>query len=520
MCPSSWGCKSLLFTHCRISLLFLLLLVENIGEQQEEFLDIVQTRFPGCCAPEYFDCRPAGGGACIPLNKFHDGVVDCADGSDEACFPGQIRCAEYCAELKHLGECLRNPHCDPLTPSTSTGAPQIIIPPIVPREQAAFCPLLRRRLCGLTNTVSCKGYGECIFLKWLMDGKVDCLDGSDEDPEYAALFKVLAYVGNPINPSQVALHGLNPVPTNTPHQVMPISVEPISPVVPINAVVHGGGESVATIEYQQFTSVSPEDEWKPGGAYAPEGEKATSHTMEPVESTGTQPWQGPIIDDFGYPFARTPPSDVFSSRQASTISTTPTTHLFVYSNVTVTPASHNFWPTQEGWLVFPRPPGQSTGGQMVPEAGLISPVISVVKPPSENKNKSAKPTWIVLPTAMGPGGDGQGFLPAKGPLDAFYEVETTTLSESETKHETATIEGEHNETSTFTSQIINTEISHSVKPIVLNSTKVATTPVTFLSSTEPQTTKRNMTIPHEWTISLLTSPPQPPDSASAQVSNS
>jgi len=48
-----------------------------------------------------------------------------------------------------------------------------------------FFPQIERRLCGVLNTISCRGYGECIFVKWLMDGKRDCLDGSDEDLEYA-----------------------------------------------------------------------------------------------------------------------------------------------------------------------------------------------------------------------------------------------------------------------------------------------------------------------------------------------
>lgn len=46
------------------------------------------------------------------MNKFRDGIIDCLDGSDEFCFPGQIKCGSLCVELTHLGECLSNPTCD------------------------------------------------------------------------------------------------------------------------------------------------------------------------------------------------------------------------------------------------------------------------------------------------------------------------------------------------------------------------------------------------------------------------
>uniref|UniRef100_A0A183BNL5 EGF-like domain-containing protein n=1 Tax=Globodera pallida TaxID=36090 RepID=A0A183BNL5_GLOPA len=135
------------------------------------------SRFPGCCANfGSFDC---GDGVCLSVLHFHDGIADCSDGSDEHCFPEQISCGTFCADLLHLGECLRNPNC---TESTETNHLQASVP-------SPLCPFRKRRLCGLANTVSCRGYGQCILEKWLKDGKRDCLDGSDEDEQYANLFQ-------------------------------------------------------------------------------------------------------------------------------------------------------------------------------------------------------------------------------------------------------------------------------------------------------------------------------------------
>uniref|UniRef100_A0A914HWE5 Uncharacterized protein n=1 Tax=Globodera rostochiensis TaxID=31243 RepID=A0A914HWE5_GLORO len=140
-------------------------------------LEAIKSRFPGCCANfGSFDC---GDGVCLSVSHFHDGIADCSDGSDEHCFPEQISCGSFCADLLHLGECLRNPNC---TESTETNHLQAPVP-------SPFCPFRKRRLCGLANTVSCRGYGQCILEKWLKDGKRDCLDGSDEDEQYANLFQ-------------------------------------------------------------------------------------------------------------------------------------------------------------------------------------------------------------------------------------------------------------------------------------------------------------------------------------------
>lgn len=45
---------------------------------------VAQTRFPGRCDKGYFDCKTEGSSSCIPISKFHDGYLDCLDGSDES----------------------------------------------------------------------------------------------------------------------------------------------------------------------------------------------------------------------------------------------------------------------------------------------------------------------------------------------------------------------------------------------------------------------------------------------------
>nr|CAD2204984.1 unnamed protein product [Meloidogyne enterolobii] len=106
------------------------------------------------------------------------------DGSDEFCLPGQIECgSQFCADSIHLVDCLllsSNSNCTSKNKMEGVGS----IP--------SFCEFLnastRRRLCHLHNSIACRGYGQCILTRWLMDGKKDCLDGSDEDPGYVGLF--------------------------------------------------------------------------------------------------------------------------------------------------------------------------------------------------------------------------------------------------------------------------------------------------------------------------------------------
>uniref|UniRef100_A0A914EJM3 Uncharacterized protein n=1 Tax=Acrobeloides nanus TaxID=290746 RepID=A0A914EJM3_9BILA len=131
-------------------------------------MEAARERMPGKCSIDEFNCLIDG--TCIPLIKFHDCILDCLDGSDEYCFPGHIKCGDFCVELKDFGECLLKPRCGILN------APK-------------YCMKLNSKLCLNSDTLPCKGYGECIFVNWVKDGKHDCYDGSDEDPEYVKILQ-------------------------------------------------------------------------------------------------------------------------------------------------------------------------------------------------------------------------------------------------------------------------------------------------------------------------------------------
>ncbi|KAK6765628.1 hypothetical protein RB195_025505 [Necator americanus] len=123
----------------------------------------VAVRLPGRCLPGDFDC---GFGRCVPVKVFHDGKPDCYDGSDEWCFFGHIKCGAYCVDMSHALSCLFSSKCD-----DSSRQPQ-------------WCSLSKEKLCGDPSSFPCKGYGECVLWEWLLDGKKDCIDGSDEDQSY------------------------------------------------------------------------------------------------------------------------------------------------------------------------------------------------------------------------------------------------------------------------------------------------------------------------------------------------
>ncbi|CAB3399285.1 unnamed protein product [Caenorhabditis bovis] len=126
--------------------------------------DAVRMRVPGRCSLGDYDC---GLGQCVSIEQFRDGKPDCLDGSDEWCFIGQVSCGPvYCADYKDALPCVVYPKCD----GTSKELP--------------WCSVSKEKLCADKQSFPCKGYGECVLWEWLLDGKNDCIDGSDEDENY------------------------------------------------------------------------------------------------------------------------------------------------------------------------------------------------------------------------------------------------------------------------------------------------------------------------------------------------
>ncbi|CAD5216995.1 unnamed protein product [Bursaphelenchus okinawaensis] len=172
--PWSGRCTTGSF-HIRLVFFVICIFIHGTTGQWPSY-EVANARFPGQCDEQHhFDCGFIGDHKCIPLSQVHDGKQDCPDKSDEFCYPGQIMCGQYCANLEHLADCLTNPKCD------DEGGPKFVLQP-------SFCPNLKRKLCRLPNTLPCKGYGECVFSHWFLNNRTDCFDGSDEDPEYANLF--------------------------------------------------------------------------------------------------------------------------------------------------------------------------------------------------------------------------------------------------------------------------------------------------------------------------------------------
>uniref|UniRef100_A0A914WMZ8 Regulatory protein zeste n=1 Tax=Plectus sambesii TaxID=2011161 RepID=A0A914WMZ8_9BILA len=103
------------------------------------------------CSVNSFDC----GEKCIPINRFHDCVNDCADGLDEECWPGMIKC-DGC-------RCVDPQDADVLC---------------LDRQGSMISKFCNTRP---ETKFECNN-GVCVLLKWILDGRNDCGDWSDENP--------------------------------------------------------------------------------------------------------------------------------------------------------------------------------------------------------------------------------------------------------------------------------------------------------------------------------------------------
>ncbi|CAP35517.1 Protein CBG17987 [Caenorhabditis briggsae] len=115
-------------------------------------------RIGGRCGLFQFDCDPrARTPLCIPLAAVRDCTPDCPNMSDEWCGQGTILCDAGVGQHR-CGKCVR------------------------PQDMVNLC--LDRKwqhLCAYQGTYKCAKTMNCVFAKWLMDGKDDCGDSSDED---------------------------------------------------------------------------------------------------------------------------------------------------------------------------------------------------------------------------------------------------------------------------------------------------------------------------------------------------
>ncbi|VDM40799.1 unnamed protein product, partial [Toxocara canis] len=110
------------------------------------------------------------------------------------CFPGHIKCGSYCVDPRYSSQCFINPskfHV-PFAMAVSLFVESLsvkIAPTYAAIHAVGFVvdgvlsnkgEFSEEKLCNVKGTMPCKGFGECVLTKWLLDDKADCLDGSDE----------------------------------------------------------------------------------------------------------------------------------------------------------------------------------------------------------------------------------------------------------------------------------------------------------------------------------------------------
>uniref|UniRef100_A0A915IS96 Fibrinogen C-terminal domain-containing protein n=1 Tax=Romanomermis culicivorax TaxID=13658 RepID=A0A915IS96_ROMCU len=120
----------------------------SVGGTSCTYVDPLVSKIPGKCLinPLQFDC----GDKCIDIKQFRDCRSDCSDGSDESCWLGTSKCSDACT-------------CVPTGTENSN------------------CPISAgQSICQLRNTTKCALTSICVYNEWIMDGKNDCGDYSDE----------------------------------------------------------------------------------------------------------------------------------------------------------------------------------------------------------------------------------------------------------------------------------------------------------------------------------------------------
>uniref|UniRef100_A0A1I7WLD4 EGF-like domain-containing protein n=1 Tax=Heterorhabditis bacteriophora TaxID=37862 RepID=A0A1I7WLD4_HETBA len=202
------------------------------------------------------------------------------------CFLGHLKCGSYCVELIHALSCIFNPMCD--------GSPR----------QPQWCTLSKEKLCGETTAFPCKGYGECVLWEWLLDGRKDCIDGSDEDSDYIRTFepsfqcyfnatgqshriRPINY-STPLVPLEIPL--LRPPPVQPILPLFPPSQPILSPciVCPSPPFPVGYPNAVALTTQNPFVTLIPNQihtSYRPKDPFEDIGDIPTSHTSQTVPSS-------------------------------------------------------------------------------------------------------------------------------------------------------------------------------------------------------------------------------------------